>query len=302
MKKSSIDQVVGVSDDERTAILKRYAEIVFNGQKNMPRLFEKSRSKTGDELQILALANKATNAMRRKCGLENFDVPPDNVHIIQKKFWDNPYTALIFLPQAQNIILEETSRNIRFAERAFYAMTLFKSYGALQKLTDTGEIAEYRMGLRTKPRSRAKMSSLGPHGYFEDVNDAVVAELAKRFIVSEMENPLFKKDLDETREIQKAAKKIGEFVFLDQEVYDIHYLAATKEFDREIFPYRAERAALKKICTDGRFSEQFGDDTEKMEEAVFQVFVSAMFTGHMFEFARMIKKAGKITFRALATP
>lgn len=253
-------------------------------------------------MKILALVNEATNALRRKCGLENFDVPPDNVHIIQEKFWDNPHTALVFLPQAQNIMLEETPRNIRFAARTFYAMILFKSYGVLQKLTDTGEIAEYRMGLCMQPRSQTKMSSLRLRGYFEDVNDAVAAELTKRFIVSEMENPLFKKDLNETRNIQKAAKKINESVFLDEEVYDIHYSAATKEFDREIFPYRAERATLKNICADSRFSEQFGDDAEKREDAVFWVFVCAMFTGHMFELARMIKRAGKITFRALATP
>lgn len=301
MKKSSIETVVGVSDAEKTAILKSYTEI-FNGQKNMPHLFASSRSKTGDELKILALVNEATNAMRRKCGLENFDVPPNNVHIIQKKFWDNPHTVFVFLPQAQNILLEETSRNIRFAARAFYAMTLFKSYGALQKLTDTGEIAEYRMGLTMRPRSFVEMLSLKLRGYFEDVNDAIVAELTKRFIISEMENPLFKKDLNETRKIQKAAKNINEFVFLDEDVYDIHYSSATREFDREIFPYRAERAGLKNVITDERFSKQFGGDKEKREEAVFHTFVRAMFTGHMFEFARMIKKAGKITFRALATP
>jgi hypothetical protein len=297
MKTSSVDRIVGnLSDEQKTRFLHLMQEI-FKGQRGIPRLYAASRSKTKDQIKILAEVNAATNDLRWKYGLENFDVPNDNVHVIKKEFWDCPGISAIFIPRAQNIMMKETTRNIRFAERAFRAMAQFKSYGAFRKWNDADTITEYRRGLTLWSHSRAKIHRDNPKReivtYFEDTNEAVVAELTKRYIVSQWENPLFTKELNETREIQMVAARIGEREFLDEDVYDI--VSKGTMLNGASFGHKAGRTALG--------SKKFRNDRFGTKDETFDMLVRAMFTGHMFEITHLLSRAyGRDSLRALAAP
>lgn len=301
MKTSSIDRSVGnFSEPQRQALYVAYQK-VFNGQ-NIARLNRASLSKTRDQLKIIAEANAATNALRRKYGLENFDVPPENIHIIKKEVWGAPSTPnvdIFFTPLIQSIFLKDTPRNIRFAKKVFASMIRFKSYGAVQKLTDSGEITDYRMGLWMCPRSRAK--AVSGFAYFKELNDAIVETLAVRYIASQVGNILFKKELGETGELRKHAKDLGKREFLDEDIYDI-WNVKQNQFDIASLGNKAERAALKTI-TDDIFWKNCKNDRFPKKENVFDVFARAMFTGHLFELAHLMDGTfGKGTLRKIARP
>lgn len=297
MKTSSIDRVVGnLSEAQRQKLCAAYQE-VFNGQ-NIAVLNRASLSKTRDQLKIIAEANEATNVLRRKYGLADFDVPPENIHIIKKEVWGTERAATFFTPLTQSIFLEDTPRNIRFAEKVCASLIWFKSYGAVQRLSGSDELTDYRMGLWMRPRSPAKAFS--GFAYFKELNDAIVATLSVRYIASQADNILFKKEMHETRELQKHAKDLGKREFLDEDIYDI-WNVKQNQFDIASFGNKAERAALKTI-TDDIFWKNCKNDRFPKKENVFDVFARAMFTGHLFELAHLMDETfGKGTLRKIAT-
>lgn len=311
MKTSSIDKVVGnLSDAEKLAVLTE-TERIFKKQNTYWELAP--LSKTRDQLKIITEVNEATNAIRRKYGLEDFNIPEDNIHVIKKEKWGSLGANEFFVPETQSILLEETSRNTRFAVSLFRAMVQFKSYGAVQK-TDTGEIIQYRRGFLLWPRSRTD-SKLK---YFEELNDAVVEELTAIYFESQLENPLFKKEIEETRQIKTDTEKLGQETLLD--VYDIRRDSKTKKFDSASFIHKKERMALR-MTIGGSAWKSFFNDTFKKEVIptdvsnmlndvfarkipIFHMFVAPLFTGHLFELSRFIDKTarGKGNLRKIATP
>lgn len=312
MKTSSIDHVVGkLSDAEKLQILAEQ-EKLFKRQ-NGVRLDLDPLSKTRDQLEIIKQVNEATNALRQRYGLEGFDVSEENVHIIKKEIWNGTKTDALFIPKTQSIFLKETSRNTRFAVNAFRAMVQFKSYGALQKLTDTGGITEYRRGFIMWPRSGANTYLK----YFQELNDAVIEELTIRYFVSQVENPLFRKEIEETRQTKTDASGFSEQALLD--VYDMRY-SKTKHFDLASFTHANERKALLKnvgeLAWKSFFAEAFKggvvplnidkmlNDITARKTAVLDMFICPMFTGNLFPLSRFIDKnahsAGNL--RKIATP
>lgn len=311
MKTSSIDKVVGkLSDEEKLAVLAE-KEQLFKRQ-NETRLELSPLSKTRDQLKIIEEVNDATNAIRRKYGLGDFDVSEENVHIVAKETWGDVSPDEFFVPETQSILLKQTSRNTRFVVSTFRAMVQFKSYGALQKLTDTGEITEYRRGFIMWPRTHAE----GGMRYFEELNDAVVEELTLRYFVSQLENPLFKKEIEETRRIKTHVEELAKKTLLD--VYDIR--SKTNHFDVASFTHEAERKALLKNIGESAWKSYFDDafaegiaplDIDNMlgmvferKAAIFNMFVRPMFTGNLFELSRLIDRTvrSKGNLRKIATP
>ncbi len=316
MKTSSIEHVVGnLSDEEKLAILGE-KEKLFKRQSNV-RLDMDTLSKTMDQLAIIKQVNEATNATRQKYGLEDFDVSEENIHVIRKETWRGTKTDELFIPKTQSIFVKETSRNTRFAVSVFRAMVQFKSYGAVQK-TDTGKIAEYRRGFIMWPRSRTEILENDGLKYFQELNDAVVEELTLRYFASQGENPLFKKELEETHQTKASAKELGKQALLD--VYDIRRIPKSNDFHLASFTHAAERKALLTNISGSAWKSFFDDafaggiiplDTDNMldivferKAAIFDMFVRPMFTGHLFELSRFIDKTvrSKGNLRKIATP
>lgn len=320
MKTSSIDKVVGnLSDKEKLAVLAE-KERLFKRQNNV-RLELESLSKTRDQLKIIEEVNEATNALRRKYGLVDFDVSEENVHIASRETWGDINHDGFFVPETQSILLKQTSRNTRFAVSTFRAMVQFKSYGALQKLTDTGEITQYRSGFVMWPRSRMEILSHNPESgglqYFQELNDAVVEELTVRYFESHLENPLFKKELEETRQTKAHIEGLDNQTLLD--VYDIRRIPKTNHFDLASFTHKAERKALL-ISIGGSAWKNFFDevfkggvvpldvdnmlhDVSARKAPIFDMFIRPMFTGDLLELSRFINKTfGKGEFRKLGAP
>jgi len=86
-KMSSIDRVAGsMSEEERSQMLEKNAESFQDQQRDF---YEgRERQKTPDELEIVSMANELTNGLRRRYGLDDFDVSADNVYVITREAWE----------------------------------------------------------------------------------------------------------------------------------------------------------------------------------------------------------------------
>lgn len=292
-KTSSLDRVVGnLSEQEKQAVFEKFQKRFETTE--IPKLNELEREKTPKEKQIILEANSATNDIRKKFGLEDFIMPEGNIHIIRKEKWASQGEIAVSLPELQRVLIRERERDIHFAESVFHEMIHFKSYNAVQKLTDCDEIVQYRHGLRLFPRSSAKIKSLPDGGsldYFRDLNEAVTEELTRQYIMNQIDNPLYKNDFDETSELRPEALKRGMYKeLLDQNIYSFYKKKDDDTIHTESFSYPAERMSLFMIRNQ---LWQKNPDIFKSSEEVLDVFARAMFTGYMRELSRLMEKTFK---------
>ncbi|MFA6565619.1 MAG: hypothetical protein WCT48_02655 [Candidatus Paceibacterota bacterium] len=303
-KTSSLDRIVGnLSDEQKQAVFDRF-KIRFETT-DIAKINELEKEKTSEEKQILAEINMATNALRKKFGLPDFDIPEENMHLIRKEEWAAEGDTGVCLPELQQILLRERERNIHFLDTAFHEAVHFKSYNAIQQLADCDETANYRHGLRIWPRSTRSKEKPEPlpdgQSYFQDLNEAVTEELTRQYIMTQTENPLYAKDFAETKELKEEALKKGMFkTLLNPDIFSLYKREGDDAIHAEKFAYPAERLALYQIRNQ-IFQEN--RDTFQSTEEVLDVFARAMFTGNMFELSRLMEKTfGKGTMRAIGTP
>jgi hypothetical protein len=86
MRRSSFERLVGdIPEAEKERILREKAELFDNQQFDI--VAAKEREKTPIELRIISLANRFTNDLRHRYGLDDFDIPPQNIKIITEDTW-----------------------------------------------------------------------------------------------------------------------------------------------------------------------------------------------------------------------
>jgi len=301
-KFSSLDHVVGnITEEEKNEIFEKRKKMFETT--DIEGLKKIEREKTPEEKEVLLEINEATNKLRQKYGLEDFTIPEGNMHIIRKNEWASQGETAVALPDLECVLIHEPERKIHFSKTAFHEMVHMKSYNAVQKLTDCNEITAYRSGLMIFPRSQEKMKSAPGGGnldYFRDMNEAVTEELARRYVMSQIDNPLYRDDFSETRQLREIARQNEMKAFLDEEVFSLYNVPGTDEIHAEKFGYKNFRTALYQIrkTIAEKYPEKF-----KSSEEVLDVFARAMFTGHMFELSNLMEETfGKGTMRAIGTP
>jgi hypothetical protein len=302
-KSSSLDRVVGnVSEEEKQKIFEKRRKMFETT--NIEKIHDLEKEKTPKEQQILLEVNAATNELRKKYGLPDFNIPEGNMHLIRKEEWATQGDVGVSLPEMERVLFRERERGIHLALTAHHEEVHFKTFNAVQRLTDCDEIEKYRGGLRITPRSRAKINSLpngDPLSYFADLNEAVTEELSRQYIMNQVGNPLFKEDFDETKRLREELLKRGIYKpLLNPDIYSLYQNTGDDTIYSESFGYPAERLALYQIRNQ-IFQEN--RDTFKNTEEVLDVFARAMFTGHMMELSHLMEKTfGKGTMRAMGTP
>ncbi len=309
-KHSSFERVIGnIPESEKEQIL-RNKEERFDDQ-----IFEdlqgKEREKTPQELQIISLANKATNEIRQRYGSESFDIPPQNIHVITEEAWPREKSTAFFKPMLQTVAMREKLSDIAFAKTVFHEMTHFKSYGALQMIHgEDPEFAEYRLGLTIYSRDGKAM-------YFRNLNEAVTEEVTKRFIKKLFKDPFFSDETRQTEDIigkyPRAVTESGKSLFDEDTFYaETQSNKSWKEsVDRlfgklfgsrvkistESFTYKQERKVLNMLIDKilERNPEKFQD-----REEVFEIFAKGMMTGNILPVGRLIERTfGKGALRGI---
>ncbi len=280
-KISSIDRVVGkMTRAEKNQILIAKEEI-FDDQ-FFEKVGEREKEKTEEELKIINLANEATNEMRREYGLEDFDIPPENFHIIFRDVWPKKRQVAFYDAMVQAVAAKEEPRKMVFMENTLHEMMHFKSYNALQ-LTAEKEprIAPYRCGLVVVGRNAKKQ-------YFSSLNEAITAEMTKRALLKLFKNPLFAEEREQTKKIiekyPNIRDKSGQMLF-DEETYHVEQKGT--KVTRNNFSYPEEREILdtliKKIMekNPGRFKDK---------KEIFEIFAKGAITGNILPMGKLIDK------------
>lgn len=313
MKKfSSCEHVVGnISEAEKEQILRDKGER-FDDQA-FEALQGKEREKTPKELQIISLVNEATNEVRQRYGLENFDIPAKNIHVITEETWPRGKGTAVFNSMLQGVAMREKLSSLAFMKTVFHEMLHFKSYNAAQITTgENSELAEYRLGLIVCTRDGKKI-------YFVNLNEAVTEEMTRRFVKKLWGHPLFTDEIKQTRDIAvqhpQAITDSGKPLFDEDTFYaevqskkswresvdrlfgrSIFGLGITK-ISIENFSYQSERKILNTLIdkilerNPGKFQDR---------EEVFEVFARGMITGNILPVGRLIERTfGNGTLRRI---
>lgn len=311
-KHSSFERVVGdISQSEKERFLRdkgeRFDDQVFDDLKG------KEREKTSEELQIISLANEATNEVRRRYGLENFNIPPDNIHVVSEEKWPKEKSTAYFNSMLQGVAMREKLSNLAFMKSVFHEMLHFKSYNAAQFTTGKDpEFDEYRLGLAVHTRD-------GKRSYLVNLNEAVTEEITKRFIKKLLNHSLFADEIDKTRDVMTqhshATTDSGESLFDEDTFYaevqsrkswreSVDRLIGRKifgssatEISTETFTYRSERKILNTLIE--KILEKDRGAFRDREE-VFDVFAKGMMTGNILPVGRLIERTfGSGTLRRI---
>lgn len=303
---SSFERVVGnIPETEKEQILQNKGEI-FDSQ-IFEDLRDKEREKTPEELEIISLVNKATNEVRQRYGLKNFNIPPANIHVIMEEAWPREKSVALYNAMVQAVAVREQPAKIIFMEKVFHEMLHFKSYNALQISTgENPKLRDYRAGLTIHTRDGKEM-------YFTNLNEAVTEEMTRRFAAKLFDNPLFIKEQKQTRDIMakypRAITDSGEPLFSSDTFYaEIEsrkswsaavgrLFGAREKITAESFTYRQERRSLNTLINKlfTRNQKRFKDRAE-----VFEVFSQGMMTGNILPIGRLIEETfGNGTLRAI---
>jgi len=299
-KMSSFERVAGnISETEKDEILKNKGRR-FNDQ-TFEELEDKEREKTPEELQIISFINKSTNEVRQRYGIEDFDIPPKNVHVVTEEKWPKEKSSAFFNSMLQAIVMREKSPNIAFATIVFHEMLHFKSYTAAQITTgENPELDNYRLGLRVHTRDGQSM-------YFVNLNEAVTEEMTKIFIKDLLNNELFVSDIKQTQTLMHkhphAITASGDPLF-DEDTYYAEVQGREPEgesadqpsgnssssnvkISTKSFGYKQERRILNDLID--KIFERNQNEFQNREE-VFEVFAKGMITGNILPVGRLIEE------------
>ena len=261
------------------------------------------RPKTLEESEIVTIANKDTNELRRKDQLPILNIPTENIYIVEEDApWPKNFEkSSFYYPYAQFIVIREQKGNklkypkVIFASDVYHEMVHFKFYNALKRSERYDALGVYREGLKTLKKTDNQ------EPYFGNINEAIVEELTIRFVKELRENPLFKDEFDQTEKYKNefADKKTesGE-PLLNGEEYYINYSEEDSTLWTVCFTKIQERRILSKLV-DKIYQKNTNDFNRKDE--VFDVFVKAALTGKTIRLWRLIDGTfGKGTFRKIA--
>jgi len=288
------------SDEEKKEGLE-FIEVVFKKQDfNDKGLIEAERDKTPEELIIIDLVNNATNEIRKKYGLEKRDIPSKNIHILKKdSFFINDEEGSdthihgVFQSKHQRILIGEGPVRIMFMKNLFHEMLHFKSYNSLQvENVNHSVVKPYRSGLSVISRDCST-------GYLYDINEAVTEELTKRFSSDLCDNPLFAKEIEETKKSLSAHSTYVDGKPLPSDFYEDVFYAENSKFGLIDFTYsyKEERDALQLLIDKlfERNKEEFGN-----REEIFEMFAKGFMTGNILPLGKLIDRTfGKRTLRKI---
>lgn len=274
-----------IPEEEKEKIL-REREEVFNDQ-----IFEdlktKEREKTPEELHIISLANNATNEVRQKYGLDDFEVPPKNIHIIKEEEWPKEEKGgAHYISMLQGIAIRECSSRTVFMKKALHEMVHFKSYNAMQVTTgENPKLDQYRVGLSVFTRDGKILN-------FTNLNEAVTEEVAKRLMATQITSPILAEEAEQTKNVM--ARYPNEVTQSDEPLYnnDTYYVETLDNEEKnpristERFGYFAQRKMLDTLI-DKLFERNPGEFKDR--EEVFEVFAKGMMTGNILPVGKLIE-------------
>jgi len=256
--------------------------------------------KNKEEIFLIDLINKETNKLMDDLGVQSFDIPERNFHIIPSKlcakYFDNTSAGVAsYDVQAIALNADDVRRHlIVFASVAFHEALHLKVKQVMQvrELDDDLKKDFYRTGITVySPNTSNENKKF--HSHFRGLHEAVIANEQKKFVKKLMEMEMFS-DAKEWMQSGVVAEEKLE-MWKKQKIFadDIYYTNKAENIFAKI-GYRQQREVLLYVCNEiASDSGVSGEDVEKE-------FLKANFSGRLIPVAKLVEDSfGKGSFREL---
>lgn len=268
-------------------------------------LFEKFEyPKSEKEIALISFANQETSRLMQEAGIEPYDIPVDNFHIVPpelyKKATGGGGTATTFSIKQIMVFDAQYFRDnpVCFGAVALHEALHLKAHFSLEveEVDDKVIKTPYREGTIVQA-SQSHRNHGKYHKHFAGLNESIVAETEKRLLGKLIDRP----ELTEEREwlTSNEAKEIKKRLAEEREIPedDIVWVGKKGKDDWEVVSYPKQREVLNYVC--GEVQKQFPDEYQSADE-VYKVFLQAHFTGRLLPIARIVEKTfGEGSFRLL---
>ncbi len=250
-------------------------------------------AKTPEQIAILEFINNETNRLMLECGVEPFDIPIKNYHILPKKelkkYFDSETGGYEGRASAIGLSSELRSDLLRFAVVAFHEALHMKSREVWELYKNKEEkIKEqrYRGGVRaTSPHKKDEASR--PVTHFSGLDEGIVAWQEKISFLKLLDLPELaeEKKRRESEENTKIRQKIAKERKRPED--EIFWVDPLDEKNWTGVGYNKQREVLEYVCCE--ILKEFGDKY-KAKEDVFKEFLKANFDGNLISIARLMKE------------
>lgn len=310
-KESGVNRVIGFESEKEADILDYFKD---EFERNFLEYGE--REKTLEEIAILNRVNKDMIEFLRHYGVEAIEIPPNNIHILDKsrftseelkKIQERFGTESGFYrsnKQGVGIMKDYEENKLSFLQTVVHEELHLQGFYSYQKSSrwDAEIVLEKDddlVGIDIRRSGFSMGTTDGKTLFFRDVNEAIITELQIRFERMFLEKyPELASELEARDDYtQEVAKRDDAPIEKVREVVGEVIIDEDGERKWRSYAYHEERKNFTELI-----DELYKRNTSDFEsrEDVFNLFAQATLTGRILRVARLIEKTfGKEVFRAI---
>lgn len=308
-KAPQIRTIGNASAEQKETAVRNLAKRLFNhfeslSTEEQEQLEKFEYPKSPKELACIDFANKETNSLMREAGVEPYDIPAENFHIVPSELYKKAAgeggSATTYTTKQGILFDAEQFRGnaVLFGGVALHEALHLKAHLTIEVNEDSNDVdvTHYRQGVSIK--------ALQKHGYtgefhehFRGLHEAIVAIHEKKSLSKLLELPELAKEKEWflSDVAQTLKKEISQRKGVPEE--DIIWVGENGKDDWEPVSYSKQRKVLEYVCSE--IQKQFSDRYHNADK-VFSEFLKSNFTGQLLHVARLVEKTfGEGSFRLL---
>ena len=292
-RESGVQRFIGFSPEDQKIYTEHFKEIFKEQQDPLISFKKYEREKTEGEAQYVTAILERMPEFIRRFGGNPLNLNMDHVHMLDNGKMDDDYRKKIegkgacYLARQELMFMIDSGNDLDNACHLVHELIHFNSFQSIEPVPTKGEkvFSSRRVGLEIFSNAKDKM-------FFEDFNEAVTEELAKRFDKEYFE--LIPRIADQVKNRNDVRTLLA-----DKDDIQLVRTKESGEIEWRNYAYSKERANLNKLI-DQIF--ETNKDNFKDREDVFKVFAEAALSGNIMPLARLVEETlGKGAFRQLGT-
>jgi len=310
MEKIPEIQTVGnASDEKKDQVKAEIKNLLINhlqslSQKDIEQLKECEIQKSEGQIALITFVNTEVSRLAREFGLDSYDIPAENYHIIPSKLYkkvsNDSSNATAFYPKQGAVFEAESFQDnlLYFGAVALHETLHLKAFYSMEVNEEGKEVhkTSYREGVSIRALQRE-----GYHGdyheHFRGLHEAIVSRVERDSIARLLELPELAKEKEWLA--SEEANQLKQNLAKEREISekDIIWVGKKGKNDWETVGYPKHIEVLEYVCSE--IQKQFTDKYQSTEE-VFKEFLKANFTGQLLGIARLVEQTfGEGGFRLL---
>ena len=310
MEKITEIQTVGnASEEKKDQVKAEIKNLLLNYFQSLPpedteQLKKHEIQKSEGQITLISFINNKVNRLVREFGLEPYDIPTENYHIIPSKLYrkvarDSSNATAFYTKQGVIFEAESFQDNLlHFGAVALHETLHLKAFYSMEVNEEDTEIHKtpYREGVTIRSLQRE-----GYHGdyheHFRGLHEAIVSRVERDSISNLLELPELSKEKEwlASEEADQLKKKLATEKEMPEN--NIIWVGEKGKNDWERVGYPKHIEVLEYVCSE--IQKQFSDEYRDTED-VFKEFLKAHFTGQLLGIARLVEQTFGIgSFRQL---